>query len=151
MAEQTSGLFWKDEYAEAVAPELTPVEKQLRDQFVTEYLRDSDRVQAAIRCGFGRGYAEQYAEQFWYEPYVQRAIADRQRGTAGDLDSQTSEHKALVFSVLLQAAQNGPYASRVAAARELNAMHGFTKPDASGNEEEAMIAALREFAQKAPV
>lgn len=150
MAEQTSGLFWKDKYAEAVEPELTPVEKQLRDLFVTHYLRTCDPIEAAICCGFARGYAQQYADQFMNEPYVVLSIADRRRETE-EPDNQAKEHRALIISVLIQASQNGPYASRVAAVKELNAMHGFTKHDNNVGEQEAMIAALREFAQKAPV
>lgn len=152
MGEQDSGLFWGESYAtEMHVAKLTDIEKQLRDRFVTEYLKDGDRVLAAVRCGFGRGYAAQYADQFWDEPYVQIRISEMQRTAPVSEDELAKEHRALVLSVLTDAAQNGPYASRVAAAREISAMYGWNKPDTNSNEAELMAEALREFAQVAPV
>lgn len=151
MAEQMSGLFWKDRYVEQLHEELSSTEKQLRDLFVEEYLKDHDRLAAAIRCGFGKGYAKQYADQFWEEPYVQQKISKISRQALDPTEEQKQEHRAIVINTLLQAAQNGPYASRVSAARELATLYGWNKPTKDMTEEESMISLLKEFAQKAPV
>lgn len=128
MAEQNSGLFWREHYAEAVEPELTPVEQQLRDLFVKEYLHDRDPILAAIRCGFNKCYAEQYGTQFLGESYVQRKLAALEQAEEEDEAERIAADKRAVLSVLRQASLVGPYASRVAAAAKLAAILGMDAP-----------------------
>lgn len=142
-------IFWQEKYGESIAPSLTPVEIELRDLFVKEYLKDFDAVLAAVRCGFSKTYAEQYANQFWFEPYVQNKIAEAQRNIANDEELE-KQNFALLVNTLTRAMQNGPYASRVSAAKELKSLYGW-ESQPKENEEDSLVKALREFAAKAPV
>lgn len=147
MAENASGLYLD---ARLMEPELSQQEKALRDLFVTEYLKDFDAFQACLRVGFQAAFAVEYAKRFINEPYVQRKLADLQRSTPESEEAQANEDRALVLNVLRQAAQNGPYASRVQAASKLATILGLDRPDGDSNEQ-TLIDAFREFAQRAPV
>ncbi|ARB11146.1 terminase small subunit [Pseudomonas phage JG054] len=148
MAENTSGLYLDPRLME---PELSEQEKALRDLFVQEYVKDFDPFQACLRVGFQAAFAVEYAKRFMSEPYVLRRIAELQRSTPENEDAQSREDKALVLSVLRQAAQNGPYASRVQAAAKLASILGLDRPDGGEEGEQALIDAFREFAARAPV
>ena len=148
MAENTSGLYLDPRLME---PELSEQEKALRDLFVQEYIKDFDPFQACLRVGFQAAFAVEYAKRFMSEAYVQRKIADLQRATPENEDAQAKQDKALVLSVLRQAAQNGPYASRVQAASKLATILGLDRDDSVEESEQALIDALREFATRAPV
>lgn len=148
MAENTSGLYLDPRLME---PELSEQEKALRDLFVQEYIKDFDPFQACLRVGFQAAFAVEYAKRFMSEAYVQRKIADLQRSTPENEDAQAKQDKALVLSVLRQAAQNGPYASRVQAAAKLATILGLDRDDSVEESEQALIDAFREFATKAPV
>src|SRR5688572_21856105 len=56
---------------------LSVQEKQIRDNFVTEYLKDYDPFAATVRVGYVREVAPQYASQFMGDVYVQREISRR--------------------------------------------------------------------------
>lgn len=142
-------MFWQEIHRENLAPPLTSVEIQLRDLFVTEYLKDFDPVCAAIRCGFNKGIAEDYAKRFWDEPYVQQKISEAKTKLSID-DAFEKENFALTIATLRQAMQNGPYASRVSAARELKALYGWESKQTE-SEEDAIVKAMKEFASQAPV
>lgn len=148
MAENTSGLNLDPRLME---PELSEQEKALRDLFVQEYIKDFDPFQACLRVGFQAAFAVEYAKRFMSEAYVQRKIADLQRATPENEDAQAKQDKALVLSVLRQAAQNGPYASRVQAAAKLATILGLDRDDSVEESEQALIDAFREFATRAPV
>ena len=148
MAENTSGLYLDSRLME---PEPSGQEKALRDLFVQEYIKDFDPFQACLRVGFQAAFAVEYAKRFMSEPYVLRRIAELQRSTPENEDAQSREDKALVLSVLRQAAQNGPYASRVQAAAKLASIYGLDRPDGGEEGEQALIDAFRDFAAKAPV
>lgn len=148
MAENTSGLYSDPRLME---PELSEQEKALRDLFVQEYIKDFDPFQACLRVGFQAAFAVEYAKRFMSEPYVLRLIAELQRSTPENEDAQSREDKALVLSVLRQAAQNGPYASRVQAAAKLASILGLDRPDGGEEGEQALIDAFRDFAARAPV
>ncbi len=148
MAENTSGLYLDPRLME---PELSAQEQALRDVFVQEYLKDFDPFQACLRVGFQAAFAVEYAKKFMGEPYVHRRIVELQRLTPENEEAQSKEDKALVLSVLRQAAQNGPYTSRVAAASKLASILGMDRPDGGEKDEQALIDAFRDFAQRAPV
>lgn len=148
MAENTSGLYLDPRL---MGPELSEQEKALRDLFVQEYIKDFDPFQACLRAGFQAAFAVEYAKRFMSEAYVQRRIADLQRATPENEDAQAKQDKALVLSVLRQAAQNGPYASRVQAAAKLATILGLDRDDSVEESEQALIDAFREFATRAPV
>lgn len=152
MSESQSGLFWqKDEkYSGQLDRELTPVEIQLRDKFVTEYLIDYDAYNAAIRCGFASAFALTFSQEFMGESYVQQEITRRKLLDESQDEEQLGRDKALIASTLRQACQNGPYASRVAAAKALAEIRGLSKPAGTDTETD-LIQTFKEFAQKAPV
>ena len=148
MVENTSGLYLDPRLME---PALSESEKALRDFFVEQYLKDFDPFQACLRVGFQAAFAVEYAKKFMQETYVQRKITEGQRSTPKDEEQRTKELKELAISVLVQASQNGPYASRVAAIRELKSMHGWDKGAEVEDKDASLISALRDFAQNAPV
>lgn len=133
--------------ANLLAPALSEEEKALRDLFCLEYIKDFNEVQACIRMGFMATYAETYGRRYLEEPYVQQQIAALQRKQQLTEEEQREEDKALIMAVLRQAAQHGPYASRVQAAKQLAIMHGLDKTESDGGEEQ-LINAFKDFAAK---
>lgn len=131
MNEAHSGLFWDNRVME---PELSSAEKTLRDQFVKEYLFDFDAYQACMRVGFANQFASDYARRLMGEPYVQRRIAELSKVSPSDEKEQAEQDKLLTLRVLREAAQRGPYASRVAAAAKLAAILGLDAPVKSSQE-----------------
>lgn len=111
-----------------MAPELTSREKDLRDRFVTEYLKDSDYVKAAIRVGFGPSFAAEYASKFSAEPYVQQEIAARKDAPAKELTE--ADRKKLVEAHLIRifTDEKAPYSSQVAAIGRFQDLHGMNAP-----------------------
>lgn len=150
MSETQSGLFWQNEYSGQLDRELSPAEIQLRDLFVTQYLIDYDAYNAAIRVGFSSSFALQYAQEFMGESYVQNEIARRRSLSEENDEELVSKDRALITNTLRQACQNGPYASRVAAAKALAEIRGLSKPQGVDTEAE-LISAFKEFAKQAPV
>lgn len=132
MAENTSGPIWGD--ARVMESGMSPGEKALRDKFVNEYLVDFDEYRAALRVGLLPSVAATYSKQLMNDGYVQREIARLQREQQSDPKSQQERDRELTLNTLRQAMQNGPYASRVAAARQMSAIHGFDAPIKTQNE-----------------
>lgn len=131
MAENTSGGFWSNGVME---PSLTAQEKELRDKFVDQFLYDSDAYQACIRLGFLSQFALDWAKRFMSEPYVLKRIREAQTSKNSNITEQRDELTGIVLAALKEAAQRGPYASRVAAAREIKAMLGLDAPTKSQQE-----------------
>ena len=107
---------------------LSEKEKILRNEFVRNYLIDFDPVLACMRVGFAKAFAENYAIRFMAEPYVQQRITDLTLQAPDDTDAQEEADKQLTLTVLREAAQRGPYSSRVAAAAKLATILGMDKP-----------------------
>jgi len=110
---------------------LSERELALRNEFVRQYLIDFDPVLACMRVGFTKAFAEDYAIRFMAEPYVQKRITELSLETPADELEQEELDKQLTLSVLRQAATNGPYSSRVAAAAKLASILGMDKPVAN--------------------
>lgn len=150
MTETQSGLFWQNEYEGEIGPELSSVEKQLRDLFIQNYMIDYDGYTAAIRCGFTANFAEQYAREFLGESYVQNEIARLRSVDNFSEEEQLAQDRALISNTLRQACNNGPYASRVAAAKALAEVRGLSKPQGVDTENE-LIEAFKSFAKQVPL
>lgn len=108
----------------AMEPEPTESERALYDLFCQEYLVDLDSARAASRCGFQAGFAADYGKLLYTKSYVQKKLAALQR-VKGDETSER-EFDAINTRARLRAIINDDRqkaAARVAAARELNAMH----------------------------
>lgn len=120
MAGHDSGRFWDPL---VMQQELSPQEKQLRDNFVTEYLKDCNSWAAAIRAGYVRTVAHEYAALLMQEPYVQREIARRRAEIPDDPKAKRKQRQHDVEELLWELAHySGPGAShsaRVAAAAKL--------------------------------
>jgi hypothetical protein len=125
---------------------LTEQERFLRDNFVDQYLKDFNAYQACIRLGFQASFALEWATRLFNDGYVQRKIQHMTR-TQKIADE---EAKALLENELLRIAQCGSDSARVSAIREFNAMKGWNKSDGPAEGAEALVEALKEFAQQAP-
>lgn len=113
----------------AMEPEPTEQERQLYDQFVDELLVDNNITQAASRCGFQAGFAEEYGKRFYRLSYVQRRLAELRRkdvDSAKDIDYDKACTVNTLRRVMMDDYQRG--AARVAAARALSAIRGFDAP-----------------------
>jgi len=110
-------------------PPPTDRERELYDKFAAEYLVDQNATLAASRCGFQAGFAVEYGKQLSTKSYVQRRIAELRRRPA-DSKADRDYDRTLNINTLRSIASD-PYqkgSARVAAVRELNAMHGFHAP-----------------------
>lgn len=130
---------------------LTEAEMQLRDHFVSEFLKDFNAFEACLRVGFVAAFAMDWSRQFMSEGYVQRQIAWFTRKAEVDNSDEIAADKSLIVNVLRQATQNGPYASRVSAAAKLAEIRGFAKPDPNADAEQSLVEVLKDFAKVAPV
>jgi hypothetical protein len=121
--------FWTED---ALAPQLSEGEKQLRDRFVNEYMVDFDQKAAAIRVGFLPSFAEQYASVFMQESYVQQKIAEKQKESATDEKVESEETKRRIRAALLRESNyRGPgssHAARVGALGKLTQIYGMEAP-----------------------
>lgn len=130
----SSGMFWSNGATNEVMTALTLQEKELRDMFVVEFLKDHDYRNAAIRIGFLPKYADQYAAEFAVDPYVKRRIEYEM--TRPLTDEEASEHKRAMIRrtealLLKQAGYAGPGAShgaRVSALSKLASIYGMDAP-----------------------
>lgn len=128
MSEEIAG-FWAEE---AMAQDLSPKEKDLRDKFVSEYLIDYDQTAAAIRIGFSASFAQTYAEKFMTEPYVRKAIADLQNAMADDEKIEVELDRRRIRAALMREAHyRGPgssHAARVSALAKLASIRDMDAP-----------------------
>lgn len=130
----SSGMFWKNGATNEIMTELTPQEKDLRDMFVVEFLKDHDYRNAAIRIGFLPAYADQYAAEFAVDSYVKKKIDVEM--TRPLSDEEAAEHKRAMIRrtealLLKQAGYAGPGAShgaRVSALSKLASIYGMDAP-----------------------
>jgi hypothetical protein len=107
-------------------PEPTEHERALYDIFCEEYLVDLDATRAASRCGFQAGFARDYGQMLFTKSYVQKKIAALQRAKLDEKDERAFD--AINIRARLRAIINDDRqkaSARVAAARELNTMHGL--------------------------
>lgn len=150
--------FWEQG---AMAQELSNSEKELRDKFVDEYLLDFSQTAAAIRIGFGAGFAQTYAEKFMAEPYVRKRIMDLQTAMAGDEKTEADLDRRRIRAALMREAHyRGPgssHAARVSALAKLAAIRDMDSPTRlkidAGNRGGVMmvpaIASIEEWEQAA--
>lgn len=113
----------------AMEPEPTAQEKALYDTFCAEYLVDRSIIKAASRCGFQGQFAQDYGKILWQKSYVQRRIAALESlkpdpKTEKEWDAVNT--KARLRAIINDETQKA--SARVAAARELNTMHGLHAP-----------------------
>ncbi len=133
--------------ARQLEPALTEQEQHLRDHFVSQYLKDFDAYNACLRLGFQATYAVHWADALLKDGYVQRKLQFLQTEPEGP--EQELLDKAMVKRELRRVAQRGSDSARVAAARQLDAMYGWTKMEDPGGAED-LVDAFRTIAQEVP-
>lgn len=126
---------------------LSQSEKDFRDCYVVEYMKDFDPYKACLRLGMQSSFAVHWAQVLTTDGYTLRQIAAITRNNAATTEA---EDRALLENTYRQAMQNGPYASRIAAGRAFAELRGWNKPDAAEGSEQALIDALKSFAMSAP-
>ena len=129
-----NGMFWGDGNSGETALPITAQERELRDMFVREYLKDHDYRGAAIRTGFLPQFADQYAKQFAEDPYVRKQI-DMEM-TRPLTKEEEAEHervmKRIIDARLLKAAcyegHGASHGARVSALSKLATIYGMDAP-----------------------
>lgn len=114
----------------------TPEERAVRDAFVKEYVLDQQPIDAAVRVGFHRAFAEQYVKQFFQEPYVLRKIREHEAKNDLDNDDFIQEQNSRIISNLIREANYfGPgasHAARIQANIKLAEMTGLIGENGQG-------------------
>lgn len=127
---------WADPLVEKGDP--TGPEKDIRDQFVAEYMKDFSAYKAALRIGFLREFAADYSEKFLNEPYVQKQIAALTSLPPKKEEVDEDADKQEIINMLRREANyHGPgssHAARVSALAKLTAILGMDAPTRSINE-----------------
>lgn len=126
--------FWDDSIGLQMEPEFSADEKQLRELFITQYLKDYNAYHAALRTGFMGAFALEWAKRMMQESYTQRRIAERQREDHEKAQGKNYDHIQIVAN-LRQIAYNEltPAAARVAALNKLAALTGLDKQEESAS------------------
>lgn len=148
MGEPNSGLVFDVSFLQ---PELSEQDKAIRQRFVEEYLKDFQPLQACSRLGFQLAYANAFAKQFMGEPYVHWLVMETLRSRSVDSEDEIEQDRRLIIRTYREAAQKGPYNSRVSAANALAKLRGWPIEQSEETGEEDIINALRDFASKAPL
>jgi hypothetical protein len=116
---------------------LSAPERNLRDRYVAQYLKDYDSYKACIRLGYSVPFAKEYAVRFLNEAYVLNKIAEAECRPDPVVGSDEEEKKKIV-AALWREANNMGYGSsqsaRVAALAKLSAFHGMDAPTRSKSE-----------------
>lgn len=114
----------------AMQPEMSEREKALRDLFVKEYFVDYNSINAALRCGFMRTFAEEYAQRFMQEPYVKQKIKEFEFTVYENKDHEAQHQdfnkRRIMNSLFREAHYHGPgssHSARVAALTKLAILH----------------------------
>lgn len=154
MADYPPGMsFWDPRVLQTT---LSPAEKQLRDNFVTQYLIDYDAWAACLRVGFVKSVAMTYAQELMEDPYVRREITRREAEKAANPEEEKQGKTRQIEAWLVQqATYRGPgasHAARVSALKALAEMHKMINSDNEGvGREAALINLFRDLATKVPV
>lgn len=117
---------------EIVAPSATASlslrERELRDNFVREYLTDYDPVAAAGRIGYSHAFAKEYGVKLMNDPYVLQRIKQFE----GDPEDESPEtaRRQVIAGLKREANFRGAgssQAARVAALSKLATIYGLDK------------------------
>ncbi|MBG89585.1 MAG: hypothetical protein CMO80_22180 [Verrucomicrobiales bacterium] len=127
----------------------TDSEKELRDKFIVEYLRDYNSYAACVRLGYMDEMALEEAQKLMEEPYVKRGIADAEAARAVHLSSkkdadlsklpdgfvpheEETDRQRIVSGLFREAFYKGPgstHSSRVAALSALSKIYKLDKEE----------------------
>ncbi len=106
---------------------LSPLEKNLRERFVLEYLKDYDAIAACIRLGFMKRVALTYGFQLLDEPFVRQLIDQHERQQA---DPKVVERniRAAAWREANSRGEGTSQSARVSALSLLADLHGLKAP-----------------------
>lgn len=124
-------------------------DKELRDRFIAEYLRDYNSYAACVRIGYMDEVALDCAKHFMEEPYVKRGIADAEAARAKHLQTneqedltrlpdgfvphdETTDKQRIVSGLFREAFYKGPgasHSSRVSALSKLADIYKLNKEE----------------------
>lgn len=124
-------------------------DKELRDKFIAEYLRDYNSYAACVRLGYVDEVALENAKLFMEEPYVKRGIADAEAVRAKHLQTaekedltrlpdgfvphdEETDKQRIVSGLFREAFYKGPgsaHSSRVSALSKLADIYKLTKEE----------------------
>lgn len=116
--------------AQHMAPQLTQAEREFRDRFVTEYLIDYSPVEACIRLGFAKEYANDYAHTYMLDGYVQREVKRREvLENTSDGNGDEAIRKRIKAQLFREAHnQFSKPTARIAALKVLADIYGMNAP-----------------------
>lgn len=130
----SEGMFWGKGASNEIASPLSDHDRELRDLFVIEYLKDHDYKNAAIRVGFLPAFADQYAAEFATDPYVKKKIdfeMTRELSPEEEAEQKRMMKRRIDAQLMRQAMYKGPGAShgaRVSALAKLASIYGMDAP-----------------------
>lgn len=108
--------------------ELTQDEKEMRDVFVREYIKDGDPYAACLRIGFSSSWAHEYAEKFMHETYVRQQITEAQSNVNYTDKNIAESLKRMLFGMMWKFSQVGATPAQVSAASKLMNILGMDAP-----------------------
>ena len=129
-------------------------DKELRDKFIAEYLRDYNSYAACVRLGYVDEIALEQAQIMMEEPYVKRGIADAEAARAVHLSTrdkddlsnlpdgfkphdEETDKQRIVSGLFREAFFKGPgsaHSSRVAALTALAKIYKLDKEEKTNSE-----------------
>lgn len=120
-------MEWRSQHMQ---PELSQAEREFRDRFVTEYLLDYSPVEACIRLGFAKEYANEYSHMYMLDTYVQNEVKRREViANVEGAESDDGFRKRIKASLFREAHnQFAKPSSRVAALKALADIYGMNAP-----------------------
>ncbi|MCP5006381.1 MAG: hypothetical protein GY941_20950 [Planctomycetes bacterium] len=101
------------------AEELDAAEREVRDAFIAEFMRDYDPVDACIRIGFLPTLANEFAAQFMSEGYVLRAVLRAQAAPINE-DQKEVMRAQVVHALWKEANSAGRASERIASLGHLS-------------------------------
>lgn len=123
-----------------VAPDeqdIPPLQRQLFDRFVSEYLQDFNWIQATLRVGYPGKVAADYAQKFKETPYILRRIEQAKRAKPHSADVEENYRHQVINALLREAQYSGAgssHGARVGALSKLTSildMEAATKTEAT--------------------
>jgi hypothetical protein len=107
---------------------LSPEQKQLREQFVERYVIDYDPIRACKEMGYHRDWCLNVSEQFMNCPYVARRIREYEDNQDADESVETRRLFAALRREASFQGRGASHAARVAALSKLASLRGMDKP-----------------------
>jgi phage terminase small subunit len=106
---------------------LTQAEKDIRDNFVNEYILDFSAVDAVIRMGYNRESCHMMLNVFMQDAYVIAGIEDAKKDINRQLERRKNWCGKQLVSIVTDKQNNA--SARVSAIKQFSEMHGITREE----------------------